>query len=220
MAAQSKIHMTQKKKITPLYARVLKRFKSLSHKYPVETDIFYRPDFLDFFYATQNECKSSASPVLELEVLSAENLPQAFCKAYPFPWFLAFSVTMGESADALISFYAGNNEVFKSYLIDAWYSESVEVINETVEAFILHKLGAYNCVSYSSRFSPGYGSIGIKDNQVVQKAAHFSCVSVNPDSGILFPRKSTICLLGFTPTFNINEFRRAIYENLNNFFAS
>lgn len=219
--AKIKIQITNKEKITPYYARVIKRFKSFSYKYPVKEDMFYSPDFLEFFYPVQKACKFNADPVLELRMLKADALPEIFRQVYPFPVFFVFASTMGTSADELINYYAKQNEIFKSYLIDAWFSESVEVINEIVESFIIQALKPS---SYSRRFSPGYGKIDIKQNIQVDKAANFTYIDVNPDSGILLPRKSTICLLGGVHSDrdpNINDkVRRSIYENLNSFFAS
>ncbi|ACB84273.1 hypothetical protein [Natranaerobius thermophilus] len=212
------IQISDKAKIVPLYSAVIRRFKALSHKYDVssEMDIFYQQKFLDEFFSWQKECLNYADPSLELRIFEADKLPKIITSNYGYNKFVVFATTLGLQADQLINKSAQTGEVFKSYFIDSWYSESVEIINRHVEKLVnthLDKCGR--------RFSPGFKDIDITVNYQLGKMANFTNITVNENNGILKPRKSTICLVGFNDIAvkNTKKGRWFLYEDIRNFFA-
>ena len=200
-------------KIIPLYSDVITRFQAISSRYRVNYDlnIFYQQDYLGKFFTWQKECIVQARPSLEMKFVTYSELPEKIREYYNYTYFVIFSTSMGKQVDELINQYAQKGEMFKSYFIDSWFSECVEVVNNKVDNQINKDLDR------SSRFSPGYGSIDITVNYQLFNLLKLSNIDVNPDTGILLPRKSTICLIGFNNHNTFNE-RWYIYENLQNIF--
>ncbi len=83
-------------------------------------------------------------------------------------------------------------DVFESYILDAWGSEAVEELNESFDKKLREQYG-----KGTMRFSPGYGDVDVRMNKYfVKKLLGIDEIDVL-ESGILVPRKSTVCMIGW-----------------------
>ena len=80
-----------------------------------------------------------------------------------------------------------------STLLDAWASEAIEALNSTFDEKLRKQFG-----QGTRRFSPGYDDIDIRKNyDIVKNLLKTDIVTVNQNTGIITPRKSTICMIGW-----------------------
>jgi hypothetical protein len=106
--------------------------------------------------------------------------------------------SLGKVIDTVIQEKFALKETAFPVLLDAWGSEALEQLNERFDRDIRQgKKG-------TRRFSPGYGDVDIRKNfplyeyLVRNKGEEVGRrITVNPDTGILIPRKSTIGMIGW-----------------------
>ena len=103
-----------------------------------------------------------------------------------------FVSTLGYEIDEEIERLFEEGKVLKANLLDAWGSEAVEALNERFDA----KLRARNGKG-TMRFSPGYGDVDIRVNFDILELLGVVEVVSDRKTGILRPRKSTTCLIGW-----------------------
>jgi len=103
-----------------------------------------------------------------------------------------FISTLGEEIDNLISSYLNQGKTFDAFLLDAWASESLEVMNESFDKELRQQFG-----EGTMRFSPGYGDVDIRMNHyIVKELIKMEKVKVL-SSGEMVPRKTTTCMIGW-----------------------
>ena len=124
--------------------------------------------------------------------------PIAGCASYTLLFF-----SLGARFDAAVDDLLARSETLRAMLMDAWGSEAVEALAEHVDATLRKERGAGTI-----RFSPGYAGCDIRCNFAWFEAIagfcaseddtiNFSEYSVNPETGIITPRKSVICAIGW-----------------------
>ncbi|MDL2263098.1 hypothetical protein LJC31_00440 [Synergistaceae bacterium OttesenSCG-928-I11] len=122
----------------------------------------------------------------------------AGCASYTLLFF-----SLGACFDAAVDDLLARGETLRAMLMDAWGSEAVEALAEHVDATLRKERGAG-----TMRFSPGYEPCDIRENfawfeAIAGDCGHddgtinFSEYSVNPETGIITPRKSVICAIGW-----------------------
>lgn len=113
-------------------------------------------------------------------------IPQSFEGIKLITFFVS---TLGTEIDNFIS----NANILISTLLDAWASEAIEALNTSFDEKLRQKFG-----TGTRRFSPGYGDIDIQKNwDIVNNLLKTNIVSVNKNTGIITPRKSTVCMIGW-----------------------
>ena len=103
-----------------------------------------------------------------------------------------FASTLGADIDKEIQTFSDRDLVLKVTLLDAWASEALERINRTFDK----KLRDRNQEG-TRRFSPGYGNLDIRVNNRILDILDIDEIEANPETGIITPRKSTICMIGW-----------------------
>jgi len=100
--------------------------------------------------------------------------------------------TLGEEIDNLIGSYLNQGKTLDAFLMDAWASESLEVMNENFDEELRQQFG-----KGTMRFSPGYGDVDIRMNHyIVKELIKVEKVKVL-SSGEMVPRKTTTCMIGW-----------------------
>jgi cobalamin-dependent methionine synthase I len=101
-------------------------------------------------------------------------------------------VTAGEALDAAVdaSFAAGDTR--GAWLLDAFGSEAVEAVADTLDALLREKHG-----EGTRRFSPGYGNLPVTENVRILAELGVDFAAAHPASGMLIPRKSVVFLIGW-----------------------
>lgn len=123
---------------------------------------------------------------LPIDITDKALIPQSF-KGVKLTTF--FVSTLGTDIDIFIS----NSNILISTLLDAWASEAIEALNNSFDEKLRKKFG-----KGTIRFSPGYSDIDIRKNwDIVNNLLETDIVSVNNNTGIITPRKSTICMIGW-----------------------
>jgi hypothetical protein len=150
------------------------------------------------------EALDCASPVALAHECAAEHFPGevpealAGCASYTVLFF-----SLGRCFDAAQNDLLDARETLRAVLMDAWGSEAVEALAEHVDAILRKKHG-----DGTRRFSPGYAGCDIRGNFAWFGAVadangardgkiNFSEYSVNPETGIITPRKSIVCAIGW-----------------------
>lgn len=106
--------------------------------------------------------------------------------------------TLGRAFDDGIARLMDAGETTRGVFFDAWGSEAVEALAEYVDAELRADRG-----EGTIRFAPGYGGYDITNNAAWLEAIRASCggdepdCSVDPRTGIITPRKSIICAIGW-----------------------
>lgn len=104
-----------------------------------------------------------------------------------------FASTLGAHIDEKIKLLISENKTLQATLLDAWASESLETLNE-----YFNKIIEKDKKEISMRFSPGYGEYSVLENYNLDKNyLHNSIVKIDKKTGIIHPRKSTICLISW-----------------------
>jgi hypothetical protein len=123
---------------------------------------------------------------LPVDILANSLIPHSF-KGVKLITF--FASTLGKDIDNFIS----NSNMLISTLLDAWASEAIEALNSTFDEKLRKQSG-----HGTRRFSPGYDDIDIRKNyDIVKNLLKTDIVTVNQNTGIITPRKSTICMIGW-----------------------
>jgi len=112
-----------------------------------------------------------------------------------------FVSSLGKAIDEEISDLANQNKVLDATLLDAWASESLETINTWFDKVLRGKYG-----KATRRFSPGYSDMNITKNfEILQRWLPNEKIFADKKTGILQPRKSTICLIGWKIGTGLNN---------------
>lgn len=161
----------------PFFAQInnIDLIKRINNLYYHSFNIFEPKIYFNSFNLTEN----------------VENIiPQQFNKIAKFTIFIA---TLGEEFDQFISNFADKNEIFDAFIADAWGSEAVESVNRKFDKYIRSISGFKG----TRRFSPGYMNIDIKMNKyIVENLFNLKSIKVY-ETGVMYPRKTTICLIGW-----------------------
>jgi len=125
----------------------------------------------------------------EITSLPEEIIPSIFEVVEQVTIFLS---TLGFSIDLLISQLAENGKTFDALIVDSWASEALETLNEHFDRSLREKFG-----KGTMRFSPGYGNVDLRVNTyIVKELLKVDQVQVL-SSGVMIPRKTTTCMIGW-----------------------
>lgn len=103
-----------------------------------------------------------------------------------------FISTLGDIFDRYIDNLIFKEEYFEMFIADSWGSESLEKINKNFDKKLRDKYK-----NGTIRFSPGYKDIDITVNKIIINEI-FKIKEIKVyDSGIMKPRKSTVCFIGW-----------------------
>ena len=123
------------------------------------------------------------------------NLPKSFSGCREITLFVS---TLGKRIDDKITEYSNYGKTLLATLLDAWGSESVEAINESVDDRIRKKMKRESpSKNGTRRFSPGYGSVSVLENIKILNKLDCDFVDAKENSGVLIPVKSTTCMIGW-----------------------
>jgi hypothetical protein len=137
-------------------------------------------------------------------------LPQAFSPSGSAAarLFLFWFSSLGHELDEAVSTDFAQGHPLRGALLDAWGSESLEAFNESIhEALRARALSAGWAplkLGTVERFSPGYGEVSVLANAdfysllAEELLLRAPGLSVSPQTGIMLPRKSTLCVLAFS----------------------
>ncbi len=115
-------------------------------------------------------------------------IPQSFGRIQSMTFFAS---TLGSAIDREIQSKADQNQILEATLLDSWASEALELLNQRFDKHITGDKPR------TRRFSPGYGDIDLLLNGFIVSWLKFTNITAHPVSGILIPRKSTICMIGW-----------------------
>lgn len=133
------------------------------------------------------------------ELIALGFLPASFHSTSSVTVFVS---TLGIRIDEEIQRDFVEGRTLEGLLLDAWASEAIEAINDLFDAYIRENR------SGTRRFSPGYGDVDIRKNHDIlgyltsEALTQGGCplshrISVNPSTGIMIPRKTTIAMIGW-----------------------
>ncbi len=105
-----------------------------------------------------------------------------------------FASTLGQRLDRLINDLGEKNHALEVLLLEAWGSESLETLNRSFDCYLRKNFGPG-----TRRFSPGYGSVEIRMNSfLVRQLLRIPESEIEVlESGVMLPRKTTTCLIGW-----------------------
>lgn len=104
-----------------------------------------------------------------------------------------FASTLGSQIDQQIKQFVGEEKILEATLLDAWASEAVEALNKWFDSKLRDQYG-----KGTIRFSPGYGDLPITyNNELMTDFLKINAIVADKKTGILNPKKSTICLIGW-----------------------
>jgi len=122
----------------------------------------------------------------KIETVPTELIPRSFEGVKSITFFVS---TLGYEIDNYIS----NANTLSSMLMDAWASEAIEAFNESIDKKLRKDFG-----KGTRRFSPGYSDIDVRKNwDIVSNLLKIEIVVINKETGIITPRKSTVCMIGW-----------------------
>ncbi|AEH50621.1 methionine synthase [Pseudothermotoga thermarum] len=136
---------------------------------------------------------TEVKPVVYHETVPIEVLPE---QAIPIVFkgvkrVTVFASTLGKDFDELVEDYS-KKDVFSAFILDSWGSEAVEKLNESFDKLLRSRFK-----EGTMRFSPGYGNVDVRMNKYfVKDLLKVEEIEVL-ESGILIPRKSTVCMIGW-----------------------
>lgn len=127
-------------------------------------------------------------------------LPEAFAETVSVTIFVS---TLGNAIDERIQRWFVEKKSLEPILLDAWASEALEVYNDRFDDFIRSDQGIRR--KATCRFSPGYADVHITKNAVVLEILGIhrqphdigQQIRACAETGILTPRKSTVCMIGW-----------------------
>ncbi len=137
--------------------------------------------------------------LFNVQEIEKELIPSNFTRISKISFFAS---TIGSDIDTQIEEFLKQEKVLEASLLDAWGSESVEALNKWFDTKLRDRYG-----KGTMRFSPGYDDLDVtknisllkllqmENNEVIQK--DIARIHADPRSGILFPKKSTTCLIGW-----------------------
>lgn len=110
-----------------------------------------------------------------------------------------FYATLSDAIDIEIDRLFGDLKPLQATLLDAWGSEAVEQASESIDHKLRRKWGIG-----SIRFSPGYSGFNVLKNKewlnVISQIKPDVAISVSEKTGIISPRKSVLCMIGWGKT--------------------
>ena len=109
-------------------------------------------------------------------------------------------VSLGGEIDGRIDRFFAANEPLKGALLDAWGSEAVEALAGNVDERLR---GERPDAVGTIRFAPGYGGFDVRMNAAWIDLVKWSLetsfeVEADRATGIITPRKSIVCAIGWT----------------------
>jgi len=112
------------------------------------------------------------------------------CKGFSHVYLMA--VTIGGKTDELIE----KSPVEEAMIIDAFGSEAVEGVAETLNRFIEREGVHFNFFRFNQRFSPGYGDLPLETNALFEGALKMEEIGLQimPNYS-LSPRKSITAII-------------------------
>jgi hypothetical protein len=125
-----------------------------------------------------------------LEKLPLYSIPERFGKSKSVT---IFSATLGPGIDRSIDEFFATGDSLMGLLLDAWGSESVEALANRFDK----RLRRGVCDG-TIRFSPGYGQVPASANAALLGILGGESVSARPDTGVMVPRKSVLCMIGWS----------------------
>ena len=174
------------------------------------------PSHRRFLFRAGMKANSNIPKEIEKRLLMASNIgteladPIIFCEEVPvntngikrefLPKKLqksilisVFASSLGIGIDDEIKNLSKLNKILDATLLDAWASESLEAVNTWFDSVLRSRSG-----KATMRFSPGYGDMEITRNyEILQRWLPNDKICADEKTGILKPRKSTICLIGW-----------------------
>jgi hypothetical protein len=157
------------------------------------------PDILEIAREVYVEAMNAAEPVAEVAEYGGGEVPPellpdelAGCAGYSVMLF-----SLGRAIDDMTERYFACGEPLRALLADSWGSESVEALACNVDGRLRSARG-----DGTMRFAPGYSGFDIRRNAewlslIMERSAGEICASVDRDTGIITPRKSIICMIGW-----------------------
>lgn len=127
--------------------------------------------------------------IYEIDKVPNEIIPSKFKGSKKISIFLS---TLGEKIDHEIEKLMESNRVLEGTLLDAWASEALEKLNNSYDKKLRRIYG-----KGTMRFSPGYGDVDIRINKVIIEMLDLTHIITVKESGIMIPRKTTTCLIGW-----------------------
>lgn len=105
--------------------------------------------------------------------------------------------SLGSAIDEETARLFAAGEPLRGALLDAWGSEAVEALAVNVDGRLRRKHGAG-----SIRFAPGYGGFDVRMNakwgeRMRERNGGVFPGAVDPDTGVIAPRKSILCMIGW-----------------------
>jgi hypothetical protein len=156
-------------------------------------------DILDIAREIYVEALDAAVPLALVAEYSGGEIPREFlpdelagCSSYSVMTF-----SLGRGIDDIIDRYFAAGEPLRALLLDSWGSESVEALACRVDDGLRNVRG-----DGTMRFAPGYSGFDIRRNAdwlslIVQRTNAAADVEVDRGTGIITPRKSIICMIGW-----------------------
>ncbi len=183
----SNIYIPQKNDFMPPKRNYLMRAGFRGYNFGI--DVKMRKIINDIYLLGIELC----SPVLFYVTLNSEEfnlikIPESFAGIKSIT---VFASTLGRKIDEKISELSDSSRILEASLLDSWASESLEFLNEIFDSEIRGKRKG------TIRFSPGYGDLDITENIGIINILDQSEISVSGKTGLLSPRKSTVCMIGW-----------------------
>lgn len=126
---------------------------------------------------------------IDAETMPIEAIPSTFGDVKKISIFLS---TLGIRFDKAIQQLLDQSKTFEATVMDAWGSEALETLNKKFDSFLRNRFG-----KGTMRFSPGYGNVDIRANRyIVKELLKLSEITVL-DTGVMIPRKTTTCMIGW-----------------------
>ncbi|MDR3353628.1 MAG: hypothetical protein LBO21_01165 [Synergistaceae bacterium] len=156
-------------------------------------------DILDIAREIYVEALDAAVPLASVaeyggDEIARELLPDSLagCSSYSVMLF-----SLGRGIDVKIDRYFADGEPLRALLMDSWASESVEALACRVDERLRNVRG-----DGTMRFAPGYSGFDIRKNSewlslIAARTSSTADVEVLRDTGIITPRKSIICMIGW-----------------------
>ncbi|WP_448523516.1 methionine synthase [Pseudothermotoga sp.] len=164
-------------------ARLRTRYKSIVG----ETDLLVRFNelFLRGLKVSKPVVYHRVSPV---EQLPSALIPHSFSGVKRVSLFLS---TLGKDVDEAINVLLEEGRTHDAAVLDAWASEALEALNESFDRRLRERFNGG-----TMRFSPGYGDVDVRWNKYIVELLNVEGVEVL-SSGIMLPRKTTTCMIGW-----------------------
>ena len=160
------------------------------------------PDILHAAKAVYVAALDVAAPAamsweLEKDDLVPRLIPPELETAASYTVLLA---TLGPELDEKIAARFAAGAPLEAVLWDAWGSEAAETLIQSIDRRLRKECGQFRG---TIRFAPGYGGFDVRNNAewldlVTAKYGSGSAgVTADPETGILSPRKSVLCMIGW-----------------------